>query len=1384
MSLPLLLRGVPTLSAPVVAASTSRSNASATTAIADKPSGVAVGDLMIVHIAAAASSGAEGYDLAGWQRLNFSDDRVSAASNADASITSLWRVADGTEGSTFTFAGGATTTTFVITLRITGADLHHPIGPHSPRIEGGSTTGTVLTAESLIPDFAVGLLVCTWGAEYASTTTFTIPGSMTKIEGNNAGLSMALGYETTSGYTATGTRSAIASQSDRIRNANSYMVRPAGATIPIVQDTTSRANTTLSTSLTGDVPTGTVSGNLLVAKVNAHSSEAITPPAGWTTLHTGSWNYDSVRKGAIGIYWKISDGTEGATQVWTSVGTRLSGVQMLRITNFDSADPIGHSAIRALPENGSFSDDAFPTTYADRDRALSIYGMLVGGSLSNFDIVGGSLNLRERFDTGSGNDPEQLIFTKLWLDRGIHYPQYAETFPGEGFWTVVTINPDATAPSAALGHEFYDYRQAVEVVSPWKAGSGAAATYATPSAMVAIGNALDQGTVKTTVVVTTTVAVATGEQIIAGYIVHNSSNSLVSVTDNVGNTYAIDYTYNDVLRDHHFVSCLDVKVPMPIGTQITFTCNAATSGDKVAWIAKTSGLAHFDGKDVIIEGGATNSQSTYSLGPTAAPSQPAGLAVSVIWRDESSNPNHSPDAPWTEVIDVLLGGTGYYLMSWRTISNLSPVTATGTWTGGAGDWGGLVGVYKAREITPAASSPTLDAQIGQARVEALHKWAPGPGGGAIEHPIVVGAPVHQNSAPLSQVVTTTSLPVAAGNSVVVAAYCNGIVSSFTSVVDSLGNAYTIDVQTVIGPSRVILASRHNVAAMPSGVVFTATLAADVNAQKALTVISVESSSVLSLDAGQTATDGSTSAQTAWDVGPLGPFSQPNQIVFGVVANASTAVNNPDAGWTELVDSQGGTRSIAVQYRITESPFAVTPSGTMNSVAHSEVAASYKPTQSYVGSSPTLNAELGQQCVEALVYQAGTETLYGRVGSIQSEGLLTGLTTEGRVGALDIQVLMNVNGLEAGDIVVNPDYPPGPYATLPILPTLYKYALANSDTMEIIGELTGARARRLNLVLNKPGASSFQIPITDFMAKEIVPLRTCLIVYKLGIAKWSGPVWSMQESYSAQGKNMVVNCVGWKELLNRRLIRERKLYLADAFTGGEITFDLLDYVNGISPTGIAKGVALDTQVRNRTYERKHVFGRAIDELTEIENGYDWVVDPLTKELNIYDSQISSPIHQDRTDVVFGFNWGPENLAQFDRNTSVDSLVNSMIVSGKNGSFGPYEDATSIAYWKMFEEDVSLGDVANQEILSAYAQAEILFRKDPRVLYSILPFPASHEVSARPRPLVDYGVGDRVYLTARYGDVLEVEDQPARVFGMDINIEDNGAERVNSLTLSQS
>lgn len=228
----------------------------------------------------------------------------------------------------------------------------------------------------------------------------------------------------------------------------------------------------------------------------------------------------------------------------------------------------------------------------------------------------------------------------------------------------------------------------------------------------------------------------------------------------------------------------------------------------------------------------------------------------------------------------------------------------------------------------------------------------------------------------------------------------------------------------------------------------------------------------------------------------------------------------------------------------------------------------------------------------------------------------------------------------------------------------------------------------------------------------------------------------------------------------------------------IASGIITDMNADASSGITVGTAPSTATRTRTYKKYDNVGRAIQELAEVENGYDWYINPTTRVFDMYSSRGTT-----RPNVHFGYRAGSDNLASLQRSLDASSLANYVVATGKYGT-GVSSDATSIAQYGVMEDVVSIGDFASSDYnstLLAVSGAELLVRKQPRQVFSIVPKPANYSPSAGnpvPEPFAEYDIGDTVYFSGKIGR-LNIENQPVRVFGLNISIDETGVERVNEI-----
>jgi hypothetical protein len=237
--------------------------------------------------------------------------------------------------------------------------------------------------------------------------------------------------------------------------------------------------------------------------------------------------------------------------------------------------------------------------------------------------------------------------------------------------------------------------------------------------------------------------------------------------------------------------------------------------------------------------------------------------------------------------------------------------------------------------------------------------------------------------------------------------------------------------------------------------------------------------------------------------------------------------------------------------------------------------------------------------------------------------------------------------------------------------------------------------------------------------------------------------------------------------------------------GQIVKTVLDEINLHSPSGITlpPGNIQASANRTRTYQKYANVGQAIQELVNIENGFDIGVNPITKELSIYyKSGPPTGYGNNRTNVVFGAGvGGMNNLASASRTIDGSRVANYVVATGQYGS-AVDSDTGSIASYGAFEEVVNLADVPNVEVLAAYAGVEVAGRSLPREILTIVPRPRldPYDTSV-PTLYDDYWIGDIVYVNIAHGR-LQVVEQALRIFSLTVTIDDSGTERIDNIQTS--
>lgn len=350
-------------------------------------------------------------------------------------------------------------------------------------------------------------------------------------------------------------------------------------------------------------------------------------------------------------------------------------------------------------------------------------------------------------------------------------------------------------------------------------------------------------------------------------------------------------------------------------------------------------------------------------------------------------------------------------------------------------------------------------------------------------------------------------------------------------------------------------------------------------------------------------------------------------------------------------------------------------------------------------------------------------------------------------------------------------------------------LVDATTMENLVYLNRARSRVFNPVYNRPGSFTAQVDIDSEPAMLVEEHSTAIMLERNGEAVWSGPVFSTTDS--ADGSNDVTNitAMGWFEEINHRYLWAQDepdaVFTDNTKTGGEISFELLRFLinrtlsdGSPAPIRLRPGASTDTQVRSRSYKRGQNIGAAVTELIDIENGMDIDVDPILRTLNTRPP--TSFVDQDK--VHFGYKTAPNNVAAIGRQKDGMKTVNSYVSTGNNGIYIEGIDDPEVIGEQgvVLEGQISLSDVGDRTIVTAYSVAELEFFKRGGITLSVTPksLPGGKNIF---RLYDDFFLGDQVYFSCDRGRV-QYSRQPMRVFGATISIDDEGNENLSELQIT--
>jgi len=244
----------------------------------------------------------------------------------------------------------------------------------------------------------------------------------------------------------------------------------------------------------------------------------------------------------------------------------------------------------------------------------------------------------------------------------------------------------------------------------------------------------------------------------------------------------------------------------------------------------------------------------------------------------------------------------------------------------------------------------------------------------------------------------------------------------------------------------------------------------------------------------------------------------------------------------------------------------------------------------------------------------------------------------------------------------------------------------------------------------------------------------------------------------------------------------------------LLLDTAILVNSSTNTKIATPLTVtspvtSSQSRTVTFATGTKHAQAIMTLVEQEAGFDFDVNPLTRKITVYYNNIKGSIYgkgSDQTNTIFGYNFGPKNILS----TSVS--VDSSIMANRFNAKGTYDqgvafDENSVLTYGLFEETQTLSDVVDINILLGYAGAETAYRLTRFKTYESTPVPYDGNKDSI-AVFDDYNIGDITYLNVVSPNIsggytenptVLVQNKAVRIFGLSINIDEEGNERVTNI-----
>jgi hypothetical protein len=368
--------------------------------------------------------------------------------------------------------------------------------------------------------------------------------------------------------------------------------------------------------------------------------------------------------------------------------------------------------------------------------------------------------------------------------------------------------------------------------------------------------------------------------------------------------------------------------------------------------------------------------------------------------------------------------------------------------------------------------------------------------------------------------------------------------------------------------------------------------------------------------------------------------------------------------------------------------------------------------------------------------------------------------------------------------------------------------------QVLGELNGARNRRLSVGLNRTPSLSFDLPLQDNpLADELFEAADSLLTHYqptdfriVSLYRdnpytgdlellFSGPILLARDGAN-EGDEATASftCAGPFWRMGTRIADNAggdgrsEAGLSISGQRGQIAAQLIRDTNTLTGNSWLRapeaGISETDEVEIKNWGGFRTISQAVSDLSGegSMNGFDWAVVPKLEEdgegLVLGEWTCSPLIGADLTgSVIFEYGIGRNNVTSAFRSRSLENLANVINhVSSGNSPYVIKETSPASIIQNGVFEVVADGDLIDVGLRESWVKLNKALRSKPRRLFEITPqrsdLPST--VGSIPIPLIDYAQGDRVRARIYYADRLRW-DVAVRIYSIDISWSETGEEK---------